>query len=221
MDIHCPRGGQPEGPSPLPPDTEGEALKREPMIISPELLKMIEERLAALDPDIRALARTWSRDHPDAREDLAQEVRLAIHRELLANPDSPRNHLFQRARHVIIDYRKRGKSVDGKLNRTHRRRQVWKLASLDADPGVARAVQSRQLRPVEDLALARVAYGELRERLTEQQAQYLGLRLQGYTGREVDCLLGLSKQQGLLLRRKIQEAAQECLTDQVIAGGES
>ena len=220
MDVCCPRSGEPEGPSPLPANTESAAPHREALMTSPELLKMIEERLADLDPDIRALARTWSRDSPDAREDLAQEVRLAIHRELLANLDSPRNHLFQRARHVIIDYRKRGKSVDGKLNRTHRRRQVWKLASLDADPGVARAVQSRQPRPVEDLALARVAYDELRERLTERQAQYLALRLQGYQGTEVDCLLGLSKKQGFLLRRKIKEAAQECLTDQVIAGGE-
>ena len=219
MDVCCPHCGEPEGPSPPPADTDSTAPNRTPVMTSPELLKMIEERLAALDPDIRALARTWSRDHPDAREDLAQEVRLAIHRELLANPNSPRNHLFQRARHIIIDYRKRGKSVDGKLNRTHRRNQVWRLASLDADPGAARAVQSRQPRPVEDLALARVAYGELRERLTEQQAQYLALRLQGYPGTEVDCLLGLSKKQGFLLRRKIKEAAQECLTDQV-AGGE-
>lgn len=49
--------------------------------------------------------------------------------------------------------------MDGKLKRTHRRKQVWQLGSLDADPGVTRAVQLRQLRPVEDLALARVAYG--------------------------------------------------------------
>ena len=221
MDVCCPHGGEPEELSLLPADTESAAPSREPVMTSPELLKQMEERLAALDPDIRALARTWSRDQPDAREDLAQEVRLAIHRELLANPDSPRNHLFQRARHVIIDYRKRGKSVDGKLNRTHRRRQVWKLASLDADPGVARAVQSRQLRPVEDLALARVAYGELREKLTEQQAQYLALRLQGYPGTEVDCLLGLSKKQGFDLRRQIKEVSQQCLTDEIIAGGES
>ena len=187
---------------------------------SPELLQRIEERLTALDPDIRALARTWSRDHPDAGEDLAQEVRLAMHRELLANPDCPRNHLFQRARHVIIDYRKRGKSVDGKLNRTHNRRRVWQLASLDADPGAARAVQSPQLRPVEDLALARVAYGELMERLTRQQAHYLARRLQGYSGREVDAFLGLSANQGVTIRQKIRAAARECLTDQDAAGGE-
>ena len=186
---------------------------------SPELLQRIEERLTALDPDIRALARTWSRDHPDAGEDLAQEVRLAMHRELLANPDSPRNHLFQRARHVIIDYRKRGKSVDGKLNRTYNRRRVWQLASLDADPGAARAVQSRQLKPVEDLALARVAYGELRKRLTEQQTQYLALRFQGYSVREVDTWLGLSANQGITIRQKIRAAARECLTDQDTAGG--
>lgn len=57
--------------------------------------------------------------------------------------------------------------------------------------------------------------------MTEQQAQYLALRLQGYPGTEVDCLLGLSKKQGFLLRRKIKEAAQQCLTDQVVAGGEN
>ncbi len=184
---------------------------RERWITSPELLKRIEERLEDLDKGIKALARTWARDNPDVWEDLAQEARLAIYLELKENPESPRTHLFQRARHVILDYRKKGRSVDGKLHRTFGRPHVWMLASLDGGPRAPLAIRSGQASPVEDLALARVVYGELRERLSGQQPQYLALRIQGYQGREVDYLLGLTKKQGFYLRKKIKEAAQECL----------
>ncbi len=188
-----------------------QGILRERWITSPELLTRIEERLEDLDKGIKALARTWARDNPDVWEDLAQEARLAIYLELKENPESPRTHLFQRARHVILDYRKKGRSVDGKLHRTFGRPHVWMLASLDGGPRAPLAIRSGQASPVEDLALARVVYGELRERLSGQQAQYLALRIQGYQGREVDYLLSLTKKQGFYLRKKIKEAAQECL----------
>jgi hypothetical protein len=60
---------------------------------------------------------------------------------------------------------------------------------------------------VEDLALTRVAYEELRDRLTEQQRQCLSLRLQGYNRRETDELLGLSKKRGARLRDEIRKAS--------------
>ncbi len=148
-------------------------------------------------------------DDPDAWEDLAQEARLAIYLELKEDPESPCAHLFQRAKHVILDYRKRGKSVDGKLHRTFGRPRVWRLASLDANPKILPVFRSRWANPVEDLALARVAYGELKERLTGQEAQYLALQIQGYQGKEVNCLLGLTRKQGEYLRKKIRKAAQE------------
>ena len=182
------------------------------------LLERIEQRLEDLDKGIQSMARTWARDDPDVWEDLAQEGRLAIYLELRANPDSPDAHLFQRAKHVILDYRKQGKSVDGKLHRTFGRPHVWILTSLDANPKVLLVFRSRWANPVQDQALARVTYDELRERLTGQQARYLALRLQGYQGKEVDFLLDLTKKQGFYLRKKIKRVAQECLMNQIIAG---
>jgi hypothetical protein len=64
-----------------------------------------------------------------------------------------------------------------------------------------------QLRPVEDLAVTRVAYEELRGRLTDQQGQYLSLRLQGYKQREAEVSLGLSPRRGACLRDEVRKEA--------------
>lgn len=173
------------------------------------------EVIQELDSNIRKLARGWSRDCPDAWEDLAQEARLGIYQELKEKPDSPRHHLFRRAKHEILDYRKRGKSVDGKLDKTYKREQVWDLASLDANPrGILAANSSlyfrpHQLRPVEDTALARVSYGELRGSLTEMEDQYLSLRLQGYNNTEASTLLGLTLYRVRWLREEIKRKARK------------
>lgn len=127
-----------------------------------------EEILQELDSDIRKLAKRWSRDNPDGWEDLAQEARLGVVQELQERPASPRTHLFRHAKHEILDYRKRGKSVDGKLDKTYKRQFVWDLASMDADPGhilgqaSSRYPRAWQNNPIEDLALANVSYSELR-----------------------------------------------------------
>ena len=176
-------------------------------------MESIEETLTKLDPEIQKLAKHWARECPDDWEDLAQEARVAIYLELKAKPASPRTHLFRQAKHEILDYRKMGKSVDGKLHKTYKRTHIWGLVSLDADPVAVVAANStlyfkpHQLRPVEDLAVTRVAYEELRDRLTEQQRQCLSLRLQGYKQRETDVLLGLSHRRGARLRDEIRKAA--------------
>ena len=176
----------------------------------------IEETLTKLDPDIQKLAKRWARDCPDAWEDLAQEARVAVYLELKAKPASPRTHLFRRAKHEILDYRKLGKSVDGKLDKTYGRQRVWPLVSLDAPDAVVADrsnlyFKPHQLKPVEDLALTLVAYGELIGRLTEQQGHYLSLRLQGYNCRGADVVLGLTAYQGSLLRDAIREEAEKTL----------
>jgi DNA-directed RNA polymerase specialized sigma24 family protein len=181
-------------------------------ITRPEVLDTIEETLTKLDPEIQKLAKRWSRDCPDVWEDLAQVARVAVYLELKAKPASPRTHLFRQAKHEILNYRKLGKSVDGKLDKTYRRQFVWALASLDAPDAVVADrsnlyFKPHQLRPVEDLALTLVAYGELRARLTAQQGQYLSLRLQGYSVREADVLLRVTRGQGGRLRDEIREEA--------------
>ena len=109
-----------------------------------------------------------------------------------------------------------GKSVDGKLDKTYKRQRVWPLVSLDAPDAVVAArsnlyFKPHQLRPVEDLALTLVAYGELMERLTEQQGRCLSLKLLGFNCRAADRLLGVSRQQGERLRREIKEEAGKIL----------
>jgi hypothetical protein len=106
--------------------------------------------------------------------------------------------------------------VDGRLYKTFRRQFVWALVSLDAPEAVVADrsnlyFKPHQLRPVEDLAVTRVAYEELRGRLTEQQRQYLALRLQGYKGREAEELLGLSHRRGACLRDEVREEARNVL----------
>ncbi len=180
-------------------------------------MESVEETLNKLDPDIQNLAKRWARDCPDVWEDLAQEARLGIYQELKKNPACPREHLFHHAKHKIIDYRRKGTSVDGRLQQTHRRAHVWKVVSLDANPEEMPVENSilhfmpHQPRPVEDLALTRVAYGELRGRLSEPQRQYLALRLQGYSWREANKLLGLTTGQGDYRTKQIKRQAKDIL----------
>lgn len=188
-----------------------------PSLTPRELLEKIEGRIQELDGEIRTLARRWAWDCPDNWEDLAQEARCAIYQQLKQDPGCPRSYLFSHAKDAILDYRKKGASVDGKLDRTYHRTRVWQLASLDTGPEVVPAEYSglyfkpHQLRPVEDLALADVVYGELVARLTGPQSQYLALRLQGYSGRQVDALMGVNQSRGARLRKEIKRQARDIL----------
>ena len=172
--------------------------------------------LNQLEPDIRRLARHWSRDAAsDVWEDVAQVARLAIVLELRKNPDSPRTHLFAQAKHRVLDYRKRGKSVDGRLNHRYKRDFRWHLVSLDGelaplrDEGPSPYFRPWQENPVEALVLARVMYSELQARLSETEARYLSLTLQGYPPRKVAGLLKLSQCRGQEVRVSIEGKARE------------
>ena len=187
-----------------------------PAVALPEVeaqLDKIRARIQEVDGEIQMLARRWAWNCPGDWEDLAQEARCAIYQQLKQDPACPRSYLFQHAKQAILDYRKKGASVDGKLDPTYHRTKVWRLATLDAGPGAeldnngSLYFKPHQLRPVEELALARVAGGALMGRLNGQQARYLCLRLQGYTWREADELLGLSPRKGRWVREAIKEQA--------------
>jgi hypothetical protein len=181
------------------------------------LMTREDDILQELDPDIQELARRWSRDRPSESEDLAQEARLAICQQLRENPYSSRKHLFRRAKHQILDYRKRGRSIDSKLNRSYKRGLTWEVVSLDfwpvdiIDTLAGRYSASQELLPAEDLAIPRVLYSELRAQLTDTENRYLALRLQGYTCRETNTLLGLTAYQGVKVRQSIRLRARYLL----------
>ena len=185
-------------------------------ITRPEVQGTIEEILTELEPDIQNLAKHWSRERPDDWEDLAQVARVAIYLELKAKPDSPRTHLFHEAKYKILTYRTKGSSVDGRLHPGFRGHRVYAVVSLAAPDTVVGArsnlyFKPHQLRPVEDLALTLVAYGELMRRLTKQQRRYLSLKLQGFNRRQTDKLLGVTAWRGTWLRDEIRRAAGELL----------
>ena len=175
--------------------------------------------MEALEPEIKKLAMRWSKDSPDDWEDLAQEARLAIYQELKDKPDSPRRHLFRRAKHEILDARKKGKSVDGRRHKTFKRRFVWALVSLDVDLDGALTAEASlyfhtwQTSPVEDMAITKVVCGELQRLLTTIENSYLSLLLQGYRHLEANALLGLNAVEGYSVRRSIREKARDILSD--------
>ena len=175
--------------------------------------------LEALEPEIKKLAMRWSKDSPDDWEDLAQEARLAIYQELKDKPDSPRTHLFRRAKHEILDARKKGKSVDGRRHKTFKRSFVWALVSLDVDLDGALTAEASlyfhtwQTSPVEDMAITKVVCGELQRLLTTIEDSYLSLMLQGYRHLEANALLGLNAVEGYGVRRSIREKARDILSD--------
>ena len=183
--------------------------------------------LDALEPEIKRLARRWSKDSPDDWEDLAQEARLGIHQRLKDEPDAPKRYLLQSGRRGILEYRKRGKSVDGKRNQGYKRQFVWVLSSLDVDLDEAFSAEASlffhtwQASPVEDIAIPRLVCGELRKLLTATEAAYLSLLLQGHLCQEVDTLLGLTCYKGQKTRNSIRAKARQTFeeSEPPVAGG--
>ena len=86
---------------------------------------------------------------------------------------------------AILDARKEGKSVDGRLHKTFKRKSVWALVSLDVDLDGALTAEASlyfhtwQTSPVEDTAITKVVCGELQRLLTTIEDSYLSLKLQG------------------------------------------
>lgn len=182
-----------------------------------------QARLEALEPRVRHLAWRWSRDAPNAREDLEQVARLAIWKELLREPDAPVQHLLAEAKDAISDERKRGSSVDGRLNPTTRRKRRYLAESMDAPgprdlPPISETLASGPLHahnlwesPVEAEALGHLLYEALLPVLTETQNALLALILAGYQCKEAGRLLGMTKQQAWVVRQSIQRTAVEVL----------
>ena len=178
-----------------------------------------QARLEQLEPDIRRLARRWCRDRPDAADDLAQVARLAMWLMLKERPDAPVQHLKYRAKQEILDEKKLGRSVDGRLDPVTRRAFRWLIVSLDAprldgqeplaDSLASGPVHAHNLweSPVEEEALGRVLYQTLRELLTPREDTLLALLLLGYLHKEAGAMLRLTKQQVHRTHQAIQRKA--------------
>ena len=180
-------------------------------------------RLEALEPRVKHLAWRWSRDTPNAREDLEQVARVAVWEELRRQPDAPDRHLLAEAKEAISDERKRGSSVDGRLNPTTRRKRRYLTESMDAPgprdlPPISETLASGPVRahnlwesPTEGEAMGHLLYEALQPELTETQNALLALILAGYQCQDAGRLLGMDKKRAYIVRVGIQRTAVEVL----------
>jgi DNA-directed RNA polymerase specialized sigma subunit len=141
-------------------------------------------------------------------EDLAQEGREAVIRRLRQVPGCPDSHLVVQARSAIYHYRRRGSSVDGKLDARSRLRhyQFLSLEQPIADdngrlPDEIISDPQGLPRPTEEQALTHALFDCLRDNLSEAEIQALNLRLMDIPWKVVGEILG---QEGAEIS-KIQE----------------
>ena len=86
-------------------------------------------RLNEVEGFIQLKATDLSMGDPMFAEDLAQEGREAVIRRLRTHPDCPYSHLVNKASDAILNYRKKGYSVDRPYQ--GKRARQYQIASLD------------------------------------------------------------------------------------------
>ncbi|MDP3064807.1 MAG: hypothetical protein Q8O40_16645, partial [Chloroflexota bacterium] len=152
--------------------------------------------------------------------DLAQVARLAMGHMLKERPDAPAPHRIYKAKQEILDQKKLGRSVAGRLDPVTRRAFRWLIVSLDAPPPdgchpLADSLASGPVHahnlwesPVEEEALGRILYQTLRDLLTPREDVLLALLLLlGYGPKGAGHLLELTRQQTFRTQQAIQVKA--------------
>jgi hypothetical protein len=179
-------------------------------------------RLAEVKGYIGYQSHLYSRTVPDQKEDIAQVAREAVIRQLRTAPDCPISHLKVRAKSAILNYRKVGSSVDGKLDESDRARHYDTL-SLDApisenddtrwEEVLGDNVHYSAERSTEEQALNRVWLADLRSRLSELENQVLKMRLQGVSWQNITRSLGHNAGDYCgPVRRRLEAVARQVLT---------
>ena len=175
--------------------------------------------LERYQPLVRKTAARWAYYHPDRREDIAQEVAVALWQVLCQRPDAPLNYLTVVANNTASKYLSRGTSIDRPFEL--KRRQRWLMVSLDVvtinEDGGEETVDSDKVRrhqrpcewksPVEDIVVARFLYLDLHGRLSRLERAVLRARLQGYRVFDMPELLGLEYEQLRNAAHRVQKKA--------------
>ena len=160
-------------------------------------------RLNEVEGFIQFKATNLSMGDPMLAEDLAQQAREAVIRRLREYPDCPYSHLVNKARDAILNYRKKGQSVDRPYQ--GKRARQYQITSLDV-PIASRANPSARAtalgeflnhpnqpkRLTEERAITRVLFDTVRDQLSSRGNSALMLRLNGYSWREIRQALNLS-----------------------------
>ena len=152
-------------------------------------------RLDEVEPYIGYLAYHFSWGDPMLIEDLMQESRMAVIKKLRADPDSPISHLKVEVRSTISNFRLRGKSVDGKLNLSQRKRR-YIFSDLDQvvtkDGSSLREIiydPDLPIRVTEEKAIRRVLIDQLRNHLLRGENAILLLQLWGVPWYEINRMI--------------------------------
>ena len=172
-------------------------------------------RLNEVERFIQYKANRFAEGDSMLAEDLAQEGREAVIRRLRADPDCPTSHLVLKAREAIYRYRRRGSSVDGKLNPKGRARQ-YQIVDLETPIGedgwsLAEALAEPQApaRWTEQRASINILLDDLRDRLSATENQVLTLRLMAVPWPEVRQILGRSARETGQMREQIAKTVRE------------
>jgi DNA-directed RNA polymerase specialized sigma24 family protein len=166
-----------------------------------------------LQDRVMGLARKWSRDDPDYRDDLYQEAMLAIW--LKGECESPLSHQTRTAQLAMIRARKLGKSVDGKLNRRCRQRH-YTTCSLEGEVEVMGGQSFKALTPdpcqqVDEEVTDNITFRELLERLDYGEQLAAQMLLEGYRLHEVADEFGLDYRTASWAMRDMRAKLTPCL----------
>ena len=135
---------------------------------------------------------------------------------LKGETQAPLNHQLRTAQERIIDARKRGRSVDGRMNPYSARAQRWLVLSMDHMTYGA----SHRLYLVEEYVVDRLTVLEMLSLLTAPERQCLGLVYQGFTQPEIARRTGYSERRIQRMMRAMREKLWPYLHDgQALASG--
>jgi DNA-directed RNA polymerase specialized sigma subunit len=131
----------------------------------------------------------------------------------LSDYNCPASHLVVKAKYAISQYRKRGSSIDGKLDTRSRARQyhILSLEELIFDDGLLReeVIGDPQGpgRPTEEEACINILFAILRDSLSAEENQVLTLRLMDIPWQRVGEILGQGASQISKMRKRIATTA--------------
>jgi hypothetical protein len=171
-------------------------------------------RLNAVEKAIRNRAERFAFGDPMLAEDLKQEARAAVFRQLQEVPDCPDSHLVREAKDAIYQYRRQGSSVD-RLNLRERAKPYQLVGLEDATDETGNlsdefiSVHPNGQRPTEERVYTAVLFDELRERLTVEEADALDYRLEdpNTSWGEIGAILGKDQRGMGEIRRGLEENA--------------
>lgn len=173
----------------------------------------VSTRLNDVERFVRGWAYRFANGDPMLAEDLMQEARVAVSDRLQEDPECPESHLMVKIKEAIYKYRRRGSSVDGKLNPNGRDRHYYTFSlqepiSDENDLKEEIVGGSRQgKRPTETQAVTSALIAQLRESLSTDEDRVFALRLTETSWGEIGEILDQAERDVYQIRIRIERKA--------------